>query len=109
VTTLTADARANLAGIMANELPEMVVAVVIDGKSGSGLRVNEAQETVFDGDKGEVGATTATVRVSAATFARPAKGATILVGGAPAIVQRVDGSGALWVIQYRRVRQVEGA
>jgi len=47
------------------------------------------------------------VRISGAAT-KPTRGATILVNGDPAVVTQVDGSGALWVIDYRRVREVEG-
>jgi hypothetical protein len=99
-------AQAAVASIMAAH-PEFAVAVVIEGVSGTGLCVNESQTTEYAGT-GEVGVTTGTVRVSAATFAKPAKDATFLLRGKPAVVMQVDGSGALWVIQYRVVRAVEG-
>ena len=87
--------------------PEFAATVVIDGTSGTGLRVTELQGTDF-GENGEVGQTTGTVRVSGATFSRPARGATILIDGTPATVTECDGSGILWVIQYRLARKVEG-
>jgi hypothetical protein len=101
------DARDDLALLIAGDLSGMALAVVIDGTSGTGLCVNTQQTTEFAA-LGETGTTSATVRVSAATFSKPARGATIRVGGDPAIVTQVDGSGALWVIQYRLVRPVEG-
>jgi hypothetical protein len=82
--------------------------VVIDGVTGTGLQVDSAERAVFT-DMGEQGMKTATVRVSGAVFARPARGATILIDGAPCIVTDVGGSGVLWVIEYQAVRGVEGA
>lgn len=87
---------------------ELSVAVVISGTSGTGLRVADAQATDF-GPNGETGITTGTVRVSGATFSRPSRGDTIRVAGAQAVVTQVDGSGILWAIQYRLVREVTGS
>ena len=86
---------------------ELSVAVVIEGVSGTGLRVLQPQSTDF-GPNGETGITTGTVRVSSATFAKPERGATIRIGGEPAVITQVDGGVALWAISYRMVRQVEG-
>jgi hypothetical protein len=104
---LFGEVRDELASLTAGDMSELAVAVVIGGTPGTGLRVNTQQTTEFAG-VGETGVTSATVRVSAATFSKPTRGATIRVGGEPAIVTQVDGSGALWVIQYRLVRPVEG-
>jgi hypothetical protein len=106
--SLATEVRGELEDLMAGELSEFSVAVVIAGTTGTGLCVNEQQTTDF-GPNGETGVTGGTVRVSAATFEKPARGATMLIDGDPATVMQVDGSGALWVIQYRRVRKVEGA
>ena len=104
--SLQDEARTVMAAII-SENPEFSATVVISGVSGSGLRVTELQGTEF-GENGEVGATTGTVRVSGATFSRPARGATILIDGDPATVTECDGSGILWAIQYRKARKVEG-
>lgn len=104
MSSLATAARTALASI-ASSIGEMSVAVVIDGVSGTGLRVSEMQTTDF-GEMGETGLTTATVRVSGATFERPARGQNIRVDGQDAVVTQVDGSGILWVIQYRVKRSV---
>jgi len=104
--SLQSEVRAAVTSILA-DCPEFAVTVVIDGTTGTGMRVTKPQGTDF-GDMGEVGQTTGTVRVSGATFSRPAKGATILIEGDPATVTECDGSGILWAIQYRKARKVEG-
>lgn len=104
--TLTADIRTELAAIIAAN-SDLAVTVVIDGVSGTGLRVGSMQATEF-GENGETGVTTEAVRVSGATFERPDKGKTILIGGDPCVVTEVDGSGIVWVIRYRKARPVEG-
>jgi len=105
--SLTSEARAALDAMIGDDLAEFTVPVVIAGQAAvSGLCVQETQATDF-GPNGETGVTTGRVRISGAA-AKPARGATILVNGSPVIVTQVDGSGALWVIDYRRVREVEG-
>jgi len=105
--SLTDEARAVLADLIGDDLAEFAVPVVIGGQAAvSGLCVQEAQSTDF-GANGETGMTTGRVRISGAAT-KPTRGATILVNGDPAVVTQVDGSGALWVIDYRRVREVEG-
>jgi hypothetical protein len=103
--TLKEEVRDALAGIITDT--GMGVAVVIDGTSGTGLRVDEMQGSEPT-ENGEMGVTRGTVRVSAAEFTKPERNATIRVDGAPCIVVDVAGSGALWVIQYRKARIVEG-
>jgi len=104
--SLTSEVRAELASLIAGDLAEFKVSVVIDGASSDGLCVQEQQTTDF-GPNGETGVTVGTVRISGAAT-KPERGATIQVNGKPAIVMQADGSGALWVIQYRHVRAVEG-
>jgi len=81
-------------------------AVVIDGKSGYGLRVSEERATDF-GPQGEMGPATGIVRVSAADFNAPAAGATILVAGESVIVMAVTVSGGIIKIQYSKARPVQ--
>jgi len=86
--------------------PELVVDVAIGGVEGEGLTVGEDGTTEF-GPQGETGVDEGTVRVSGVTFSsKPARGETIRVGGDPATVTRAGGSGVLWVIEYRKVREV---
>ncbi|MBM3887811.1 MAG: hypothetical protein FJ388_01660 [Verrucomicrobia bacterium] len=105
--SLTSEARAELAAMIANDLAEFAVPVVIAGQAEvTGLSVQETQSTDFSGN-GETGMTTGRVRISGEAT-KPTRGATILVNGKSVVVTQVDGSGALWVIDYRRVREVEG-
>ena len=83
------------------------VAVVIDGTSGTGLAPSEKPTTDFT-QNGETGVTRGTVRVSGATFIRPASGATILVNGNSCVVDDVQDTSGILTIQYRKVREVEG-
>jgi len=84
---------------------EFAVSVAIRGTKGTGLRVNQAEQTNFT-ERGEVGMVSGTVRVNGSTFARPDRGETIVVDGDPVIVTDTDGSGILHVIQYQVVRKV---
>ena len=106
MVTLKEEAQAALVDI--GTATGMTVAVVIAGKSGTGLCVNESHATQFT-EQGETGQMTGTVRVSCADFpTSPKQGETFLIGGAAAVVQQRDSSGALWVIQYSKVRPVTG-
>ena len=98
-------ARAAVASSMAAH-PEFAVAVVIEGASGTGWDAGTTGASDF-GDMGEAGVETGTVRVNAATFPKPDRGDTITVRGVQVTVLNVSGV-ALWVIQYRNVRPVEG-
>jgi len=103
--SLQDEARTALAEIQA-DVPEMSVAVVIGGVAGTGLDVGATGATDF-GQYGETGQEVGTVRVSSATFAKPTHGQTILVRGESVVVTSIAGV-ALWIIQYRKARPVEG-
>jgi hypothetical protein len=103
--SIVTEARAALATEITAE-PEFAVAVVIGGTSGTGFDVGTMGTTDF-GVNGETGVDVGTVRVSAAAFPKPERGQTIRVRGEPVIVTNIAGT-ALHVIQYRKVRPVEG-
>jgi hypothetical protein len=103
--SLEAEARTALASI-ATANPAWSVAVVIGGTAGTGLDVGTTGASDF-AEMGEAGAETGTVRVSSAAFTKPSRVETITVRGVPVTVLSVSGV-ALWVIQYRKVRPVEG-
>jgi hypothetical protein len=86
---------------------DLAVAVVIGGVSGTGTRdsrTDAADLTV----NGEVGVSSSRVRVNADTFAKPANGDAITVGGEKCLVNdvRTDGAGAFYVIEYQVQRPV---
>ena len=101
-------ARAALASIMA-QFPECVVAVVYGGRTASMLCDTVRRESQLT-ERGEEGATTRTVRGSAADLDEPTQGARITVAGAGAIVTatRIDPAGAVLTIEYRLERPVTG-
>jgi hypothetical protein len=103
--SLETEARTALASIATGN-PAWSVAVVISGTAGTGLDAGTTGASDF-GDMGEAGVETGTVRVNAATFPKPDPGDTITVRGVQVTVLNVSGV-ALWVIQYRNVRPVEG-
>jgi hypothetical protein len=94
-------ARAALTSIMTAN-PEMQVAVVINGKSGTGAKYNQAGASSFS-DRGETGNQSGTIKVDASTFEQPDLGSTIEVAGAQVWVTNVapDPVGAFWTISYQ--------
>jgi hypothetical protein len=83
------------------------VALVMDGVTGTGLRVRTEQPTEY-GINGETGVLIGTIRASGAVFGAPAENKTIMVAGEPAVVTSFSDSGGVYVINYRKVRQVAG-
>ena len=94
---------------MLSELIEELgsVAVAIGGTTGIGLAPSVEDATEFS-ENGETGLTTGLLRVSAATFTKPAHGATIMIDGDACIVMDSIQTAGVIRIRYRKVRKVEG-
>jgi len=106
--SLQSQARADLATI-ASLIGEAAVAVVSGAESGTGIRGVTTKET-SPSEYGDMGTTVNIVRVSAATFSEPARGATITVAGQPVFVitARLDPAGATRVFEYSEQKPNSG-
>ena len=105
--SLTTIIRAGLAATRA-AAPEMVVTVVYDGQTATGLKSGPSDSAAAS-DMGEQGVAVGTVRVSAADIARPERGKTMLVNGEAVFIMRVlSTADALWTLDYQTQRPVEG-
>ena len=106
--SIQSDARAVLTEVAAL-MPSAAVAVIIGGQSATGIR-EQSLASAEGSDMGEQGLTTGTLYVSQAAVSEPAKGATITIAGAKALVLAVDPdpAGATYRIDYQLTRPVEG-
>lgn len=88
--------------------PELTVAVISGGVTGTGTKDTSLDAASLT-DNGEVGATSSRVRLSAGEFSKPAKGATITIGGEACFVLdvRTDGVGAFYVVEYQVQSPIE--
>ena len=86
---------------------DLAVAVELGTQTGNGLRVLSDKQT----DAGEMmqgGSTSGTVRVSAATFDEPTRGAHLKVATVQVYVLDCRTSGGIRVIDYTETNPVEG-
>lgn len=94
--------------VIAGLLPETAVTVVSDGQSASGIgdKTEYGESLEMNGERG---ITRRRVRVSANDITIPAKGSTILIDGAAAIVGNTstDSAGAILVIEYQLTTPLE--
>ena len=90
-----------------DEYPEITVAVIINGKTGTGTQDVRNDAAVLT-NEGEAGVSSSRVRVNANDFDKPGRGDTITVGGKDcfALDVQTDGVGAFYVIEYSLQRPV---
>lgn len=87
--------------------PDLSVAVVIGGVTGTGTR-DTRTDAVDLGINGETGLSSGRVRVNTSVFSKPERGSTITVAGQSVFVGNVntDGAGAFYIIDYQLQRPV---
>ena len=90
-----------------DEYPEITVAVIIKGKTGTGTQDVRTDAAAL-ANEGETGESSSRVRVNADVFDKPGRGDTITIRGKDcfALDVQTDGVGAFFIIEYSEQKPI---